>query len=363
MRNLFIIGNGFDLAHGIKSSYYDFLGWLIKKEILNIWPGLTALSGVTNKKFGGSNDFLRIEVYRGNLIEIKNLLESSSNLEQLLLPQLKVYYKTPLLNKILSERKSNANWSDIESQYFKILVNLAKENVPEKNISNLNNELEWITLKLEKYLIEASKNIPELNPYKKIFRPRPKSRTISENGTDDKILNFNYTKTYNKYCNQGNIKSTINIHGILRKEQDRETLDGPIFGYGDETTDDYSFLENLDKNILLENIKSVKYLTNDSYSQFTFWINNYLLDEQGRDFRVHILGHSCGLSDRVLLKEIFEHNKCKEILVYHYNGKKSFEDNVINISRHFSDNVEMRQKVKDYDPKLRMPQWNDKENK
>lgn len=31
MKKLYIIGNGFDLAHGIRTSYNDFISWYKKK--------------------------------------------------------------------------------------------------------------------------------------------------------------------------------------------------------------------------------------------------------------------------------------------------------------------------------------------
>lgn len=62
------------------------------------------------------------------------------------------------------------------------------------------------------------------------------------------------------------------------------------------------------------------------------------------------MGHSCGLSDRTMLKEIFEHKNCKSILIhYHKWGSDTHENDYVNktyeISRHFTDKGMMRKKV------------------
>ena len=50
MNKLFIIGNGFDLAHGLKTSYSDFILWYLKKAV---------------------NDLQAKEVYKDELMLVK----------------------------------------------------------------------------------------------------------------------------------------------------------------------------------------------------------------------------------------------------------------------------------------------------
>lgn len=57
------------------------------------------------------------------------------------------------------------------------------------------------------------------------------------------------------------------------------------------------------------------------------------------------MGHSCGLSDRTMFKEIFEHQNCKSIRLFHYNG--DFHDKTINVSKHFSNKGHMRKLIVD----------------
>jgi hypothetical protein len=93
----------------------------------------------------------------------------------------------------------------------------------------------------------------------------------------------------------------------------------------------YQRIENLNSNELLRNIKSFGYLKNGDYQKFRLFTDS-------DKFNVYILGHSCGLSDRILLNSIFEHKNCESIKIYYH--KRSDTDNdytekTMEISRHF----------------------------
>jgi hypothetical protein len=65
---------------------------------------------------------------------------------------------------------------------------------------------------------------------------------------------------------------------------------------------------------------------------------------------VCIKGHSCGLSDRTMLKEIFEHENCVSIMIYYHKwGSEDNQNDYVNktyeISRHFTDKGLMRKKI------------------
>ena len=60
------------------------------------------------------------------------------------------------------------------------------------------------------------------------------------------------------------------------------------------------------------------------------------------------MGHSCGLSDKTLLKTIFEHPNCISIRPFYYidkDGNNNYNDIVKNIYRTFTDKALMRDKV------------------
>jgi hypothetical protein len=145
----------------------------------------------------------------------------------------------------------------------------------------------------------------------------------------------------------------IYIHGEL------SDLSNPIiFGYGDEMDPHYEKIENLNSNEFLKNIKSFGYFKSDNYQQVMRFIEG-----AGKNFTVKILGHSCGLSDRILLNTIFEHENCKAIKIYHYEKSPTENDYIEKtqeISRHFkpSGKGNMRMKVVPFNKYSLMPQVN-----
>ena len=148
------------------------------------------------------------------------------------------------------------------------------------------------------------------------------------------ILTFNYTNTAELYAISPYMEVN-HIHGDLTNP------DGIIFGYGDDTDDDYVRIEKLNDNAYMTNIKAFNYLGSVNYRHMLEFI-------EAAPFQVQIMGHSCGTSDRTLLNTLFEHDNCISIKPYYYqknDGSDDYMDKVQNISRNFRDKKMMRDKV------------------
>ncbi|MCB0400765.1 MAG: hypothetical protein KDD41_01660, partial [Flavobacteriales bacterium] len=128
----------------------------------------------------------------------------------------------------------------------------------------------------------------------------------------------------------------INIHGSIKY---KENL---IFGYGDDTHPKYKEIELINDNNVLSKMKSFKYPTSQNYNQGLIdFIESGLFD-------VIVVGHSLGISDRVLLKTIFENANCKMITLLHREGKENDPMKWIPLSRHFDNKELMRRKIKPF---------------
>ena len=60
-----------------------------------------------------------------------------------------------------------------------------------------------------------------------------------------------------------------------------------------------------------------------------------------------------------MLNEIFEHKNCKSINIYFYEdetGWNDFNTKTMDISRHFSSNKLMREKIVEFNPINKIPQ-------
>lgn len=316
MRKLFIIGNGFDLAHGLKTSYADFVLWFINKMVrrlkaahgsTQIHPLLTiSQTGYGIKEFN-SMDKLK-KAIDNHWIEL----------------EFKFYFFQELFYKYL-----DANWVDVEYEYYQSLLVIYRRferenNLDKENVKDLNTCLDLIKMELSEYLQSILKVEEPKDSILKNFRIEMSNVTPD----DTRLLVFNYTDTVLIYTKLLGIRSEniIFIHGKLQDQ-----TNPIVFGYGDEMDEYYGKIERLNYNEILRNMKSYSYFKAINYQSFSRFINN-------GDFNVIIMGHSCGISDRVLLNSIFCNSKCKEIKIYYHKRNEMDNDyfeKTQEISRHF----------------------------
>lgn len=123
-----------------------------------------------------------------------------------------------------------------------------------------------------------------------------------------------------------------------------------IFGYGDEDSLKFKELLEINEDEFIENIKTYKYLSSDNYDSLNHFINAKEL------YQVIIIGHSCQLSDKVLLNEVFSNDNCFSIKIYHYKGSKEFRKKTMSISRIIDDSKLLRNKIFRFDEQNSIPQ-------
>jgi hypothetical protein len=387
MNRLVIIGNGFDLAHGLPTSYKDFIDdfWKCFKD--NCKNDLYKQIIITNdaydrfykhyKEINNFKDFksnlfeyckdYRYDFYDENCVAIYNMkdifrikndfflkinnesIENWIDIENLYYSELKRIVKSKCLNVTKTEEywkkqqrieveKLNQEFEQVKN----LLKNYLKEKVVEKyNFKSINSDFHDIffpdileDLKIDSWIKDFSKEdkdyINELINQKK------------QDQVKLRFLNFNYTPTLSIYFHMNRSiysDSEFFIHGNLKDSNNKIN-----FGFGDEMDEDYKLIENIDDNEYLKNFKSFQYLQNDTYKKLMDFV-------ESEKFEVFIMGSSCGLSDRTLLNTIFEHENCRLIKVFYYqweeNGEKkdNFTELTQNISRHFNDKKLMRSKI------------------
>lgn len=333
MNQLVIIGNGFDLAHGLKTSYQDFIVWYLNKtvtSVINEGHYVDSLMTCSAKTINFKN-------FKGHqIISIKEFNDFWGRLSG----YKKVNERNIYMNQLLLE--SINGWIDIENFYYKNLVRLNRmytdsQNSKElkKSLRDLNTFMDGIKVQLNEYLTELGSEI-KLSVIEAI------NTRVVDNSTLSNImfLNFNYTGIISKYIpylkNQN--VSIINIHGSLNSEKNPM-----IFGYGDDSDEKYRKIEATGNDDYLEHIKSFWYLKTKNYQTVMGFM-------EAGSYEVRIAGHSCGLSDKVLLSEIFTHRKCVKIdILYHDmgDGKNDYTQKLYAISRQFPHEFknDMRKKI------------------
>lgn len=338
-----IIGNGFDLAHGLKTSYKNFLDWYMCKVFNeyklknNYYDPLVSIE----QKNTGIKSAFDNEIHTAE--DVLDLIQSNINQT--------INFKSSFFNRVVNSFKANT-WVDIEREYFRFLkAYFSNNNFADKAkmVDQLNSEFDFLIEQLAAYITQVNTyiaHIPKLETNNSNFGF---NHLFSTSNESIRVINFNYTETlyFKRYVKQENI---IHIHGRVA-EMD---INPVIFGYGDESDPVYQDIEDSGENRYLEHIKSFGYFKTENYHRLLSYIDSDL-------YCVYIVGHSCGLSDRVLLNEIFEHKNCQNIDIFYHlrkDGTDNFKEITQEISRHFkphNKNV-MRRRIANKNPKNIIPQ-------
>lgn len=318
MNKIFIIGNGFDLAHGLKTRYSDFLLWYINRMIRKFRE---ANFNMVSDKLTKLESNLRLNEY-----ESLQSFKDAINRKEIVFNCHSDFFRTILNNS------SDCKWVDIEYEYFWKLLEIYKTIEKHKMARDehfyhlalgLNDCLDCIKDELVEYLCSVYSEDANATI---LQRFKSELDTISYN--EVLFLVFNYTSTIESYLEllKLNNASVIYIHGKLCDG------DNPIiFGYGDEMNEYYSKIEALNINEFTRHLKSFSYFRSNNYQNLTKFISK-------DGYTVSIMGHSCGLSDRVLLNSLFCHENCTRIQIYYHkkNTKENdFFEKTQEISRHF----------------------------
>ena len=263
------------------------------------------------------------------------------------------------------ENTVNGNWTDIEVLYYDTLVSLVKKYSGHVKMETLireyNKKFDKMKSKFLEYLSNVKppwvegenqeKYLKKIHHYTSNF-----FNEIFESNNDDiqvddvMVLNFNYTNTFNDLNPYFPLNYTYKLNHIHGNIRDKNNV---IFGFGDELDKDYTLLESERSGELFKHIKHLHYLQSKNYDR----LNEFISDNK---YEVFIVGHSCGISDRTILNEIFENENCESIRIF-YHERKDLSNNKTElhtgIMKHFVKNkTRMRKKIKTFTDDDKMSQ-------
>ena len=141
MNRIILIGNGFDLAHNIKTSYYHFLSYF--------WEELQ--NKIQDNQFIGQryeDDFIIFDKVPRNWLTGKGYITIKKTLQD---SHTALRFKNKFLEN-LCKGIETLNWVDIESDYYTLLKACFQNPSPGNTITKLNEDFLAIKEDLELYL-------------------------------------------------------------------------------------------------------------------------------------------------------------------------------------------------------------------
>lgn len=407
MNRIILIGNGFDLAHGLKTSYADFIDWywgewgakLLQDDVFSNSDGLCLFELHFNVE--QSWHYVYRNYTNARLVSFLDKFDGKKFVGLIKKDRQTCSFSflSPLMEELCMQLKER-KWVDIENVFFKHLNNDLED--PEK----VNKELAVIRGRLIDYLNEVQKEasgVEMKDDYRnKMQAPFSKKdfaigsmnhwvemlqqRVGFPRGHWD-VLISSYLQGDKLYCSRQDVFNFLSDYsnGIIGGIEylDDRIPSGFLFpdrililNFNYTNTAD-SYLPNVDRfsvnhihgelskpesvvfgygDEIDENYKKLSNRNDNRYLENIKSIKylespNYrnLLDFiESEPFQVFIMGHSCGNSDRTLLNTIFEHRNCVSIKPFYHvfdDGHDNYMELAQNISRNFTDMKLMRDRV------------------
>lgn len=347
-----MIGNGFDLAHGLETKYTDFLKFV---EQFNRVYDINERDSDFYLRSGNFMQFL-VSLFRDNSIESRHIIKE---FRQITLENIWVNH----FNEVLDVKKNiGENWIDFEKEIERVIgwmeksistcksfmdiVNLyEREHVTVAFLTDLNIEIEKFeftkssnTEELEKRLIKKYLNdLDNLIRALEIYFTLYVYSQIRENfnddiislklGENDAIISFNYTDTYNKIY-KNNLIAPENIHFIHGNAVLHNNGNNNMVVGIDETLEG----DEINKNLKYVGFK--KYFQRIVKDVDASYTNLFKLseDEYNEKIEVFVFGHSLDKTDSDIIRRIFTaKNSIVTVFSHDHDAQKQQVANLISI--------------------------------
>ncbi len=152
---LILIGNGFDLAHGLKTTYKDFLDWYMRQAFQIFIQRDTFQDELLEMKNKYHGLAIQADQYPNNVEETLRLFEHTEYRS--------ISYKSTFFREIILEYNNRNYWVDIECFYFKWLkrVFASSLTMDQKRIQiqTLNRQFDYLIERLQEYFIQINEEI------------------------------------------------------------------------------------------------------------------------------------------------------------------------------------------------------------
>ncbi len=316
--NILVIGNGFDLAHDLPTSYQNFLDFIGEKdktfsdtkvedefnELIsnNLWVNYF-LQEYHNMIGRGENGWIDFEN------EISYIIQLMEQARKEIINKTNYKGQSVLLNESTYTTIRPFIEQGIQESSMRKCSLRSFDNTKSKILEDLNR----LTRALEIYLIEKVEN-------KKISKKLPDIQKLDVNY----VLNFNYTDTYMKNYTFPGRKTVLcdYIHGKADAKHDLKSCN-LVLGIDE-------YLEDNEKDKNIEYIQFKKYyqrIYKKTGCKYKDWIKEAAeLYSYGQNIidncdnivaDIYIVGHSLDITDRDIMKELITMPGSRTTIFYH----------------------------------------------
>ena len=201
MNRIILIGNGFDLAHGLPTRYADFINWYLDRRLKGF---------AKNKTCEDSDALFSLKIEKGFLLRNDVTINSFSDyfqyfkeqLEDVSLPSLFLDLvdgdelcmgSMSLFFRNICHSVETKGWVDIENEYYRLLTQCAFENKSIGcTVQDLNRQLSCLQANLVKYLYRYM-IYADMNEYIRKFIYEPiKANDVAVDGRGKLVGYFQY---------------------------------------------------------------------------------------------------------------------------------------------------------------------------
>ena len=347
--NILVIGNGFDLAHGLPTKYTDFLKF-VGAVRYNVSEDKMESDVIAWKKL---NLNVKTEIKRQ---QVKSVYSLNLMYNDLIKDNdwIDFFLQNPIYQK--------ENWIDFESEISSVIQSIDQDIVQGNFYSNIillqneflnykytNNVPEYIQATAEEQekikkpeityqelrdilLENLNKLIRVLEIYLTDFVEKIGISKVSKDIKEldiDHVLSFNYTDTYEKLYNNGT-DNNIEYDYIHGKADINNTVESNniVLGIDEYLSDDR-------KNNDIEFIAFKKFyqrIYKETGCKYKEWVDQIERNEHMSPtilYKLYIFGHSLDVTDKDILKDLILHNNVHTTIYYY--SKEDLGNKIANL--------------------------------
>lgn len=348
--NILVIGNGFDLAHGLKTSYKDFLEACNKMSIQDVTEGKPDYKNMckTNlwmkhfitrqKQLGDTWIDLENEIYKViQFIKDQTIITGSGLVDQVcpqllsINPDVKHFNFNEIINH-LSKPKQEYK-TTVKGYAIHNYENDSNFNVYIYNsrgfVNFLYNQLREFTSVFETYLIKEVCEKANMQLDCNLYLEPIKEQLPYQNCY---ILSFNYTDICERLYEQNlgfyqAIIKSVYVHGKINKDEVCNLVLGTHSFDNTYKSNPMSHRIPVYFNVFKKHNQRHRYGTIEAYQDL---LNNLKLPSETRPV-FYVIGHSLDKTDHNILKHVFLANKNAVINIY-YHDEEAQERLINNIT-------------------------------